>query len=195
MFFLEIFMYTLVLLFFIADCYLILKFIEYLYCTYILKQPPMVSSANVLRKEVLRQITTHYKNAKTICDFGSGFGGLTRLIAKNTNAAVYGLENMPFSVFISKLLDLFYKTNNKTIWCNAFEYMKTTTMKFDVVIAYLGPDTTKKLLKYKNKMHVLILLDFDIKGKKPTRIIDIGYGSTIYHGKFYPHKLFIYEFK
>ena len=51
------------------------------------------------------------------------------------------------------------------------------------------------LLKYKNKMRVLISLDFKIKGVKPTRITKVGSGATIYWGKLYPHKLYIYEFK
>ncbi len=189
------FLYVLVAIVFVLDCYLILKFIEFVYCAHVLKQPPMAASVKDLRKTVVKEINKYYKNAKNICDFGSGFGGLARYISKNTGANVYGLENMPFSVFISKLSDYFCKTTNKTIWCNGFDYMDKTKTKFDVIVAYLGPDLTPHLLKYKNKMRVLISLDFKIKGLKPTRITKVGSGATIYWGKLYPHRLYVYEFK
>ena len=195
MIFLLYLLYVLIAIVFVLDCYLILKFFEFFYCAHVLKQPPMVASNKNLRKTIVYQINKYYKNAKNICVFGSGFGGLVRYISKNTGANVYSLENMPFSMFISKLSDYFSNTNNKTIWCNGFDYMDKTKIKFDIVVAYLSPDLTPKLLKYKNKMRVLISLDFKIKGLKPTRIIKAGLGHTIYWGKLYPHRLYIYEFK
>lgn len=159
-----------------------------------MKQPPMVASTSILRKTVVEQINTYYPNAKNICDFGSGFGGLARFIAKNTKAHVYGLENMPFSVLVSKLADFIHRTNNTTIWCDAFDYMDKTKQKFDIVVAYLGPRITPKLLKYKNKTRVLILLDFKLENIKPTRTIKVGSGYTKYGGKRYPNTLYIYEF-
>ena len=188
------FLYVLTAIIFIVDCYLIIRFIERVYCTCIAKQPPMVATNNKLRQAVVSEINTHYKNAKNICDFGSGFGGLARFIANNTKATVYGLENMPFSVCVSKITDLVRHTKNKTIWTNGFEYMDKTNVFFDVVVAYLGPDAVQKLSKYKNKMRVLILIDFQLKSIKPIRVINVGSGFTRYGGKLYPNKLFIYEF-
>ncbi len=43
---------------------------------------------------------------KKICELGSGFGGLARVIARNTKADVYALENMPFAAFMSKIIDI-----------------------------------------------------------------------------------------
>ena len=68
-------------------------------------------------------------------------------------------------------------------------------MKFDVAIAYLGPTATPMIQKYKDKIKVLISLDFEIKNLKPKHVIDMGHGYTIYKRIKYPHRLFIYEFK
>jgi len=119
---------------------------------------------------------------------------LAHFIANNTNANVFAVENMPFSVFISKFLDIFHKGKNKTVWNDLFKYLDESDINFDVCVAYLGPDLTQKLLKYKHKMPVFISLDFEIAGIKPKRIIDLEHGHTLYKGKKYPHKLFIYEF-
>lgn len=180
----------------IYDLYLGIKFIEFVYCANIVRQPPFVASSDTMRQYAIKQILTKYKKAKNICEVGSGFGGLARAIAFNTNANVYALENMPFSALVSKIAD--YKSkckNNKTIWCDAFKYLKNTDIKFDVAVAYLNPTFTSKLYDYRNKFNVLISIDFEIQGTKPTKIIDIGYGYTTYMGTRYPHKLFIYEFK
>ena len=191
-----ILLYTLLIFFILLDAYLIIKFIEYVFAANVFHQPPLLASNDTLRQLVIEQIVKHYPKSKNICEVGSGFGGLARKIANNTNANVYALENMPFSAFISKLSDFItFTKNNKTIWCDAFDYLAKTNIKFDIAVAYLGPDSTEKLLQYKNKFNVLISLDFEIPHTKPKYIIDMGYGATIYLGKIYPHKVFVYEFK
>ena len=188
--------YFLLVVFCLVDLFLIIKFIEFVYCANIRFQPPLVSSTRKLRQYVINQIRTNYPNAKTICEIGSGFGGLARVIARNTDANVYALENMPFSALVSKILDLAsYCKGNKTIWCDAFKYLDNTPQKFDVAVAFLGPTLTPKIYKYKNKIDVLISLDFEIPKLKPKYVLDIGHGCTVYKKIEYPHKLFIYEFK
>ena len=191
-----ILLYTLLIVFIALDIFLITKSFEYMYAAHILKQPPLLASNNTLRKLTLEQILTHYSNAKNICEVGSGFGGLARMVAHKTDAKVYALENMPFSAFISKTLDIIsFTRNNKTILCDAFKYLDKTNKKFDIAIAYLGPELTTKLLNHKNKFDVLISLDFKIPHLKPKYVVSMGYGNTIYKHKKYPHKIFIYEFK
>ncbi len=191
------FIYILLVFLFIFDIFLAITFIEYRYCADIRHQPPLVSSARHLRRNTIEQIVKYYNKSKNICEIGSGFGGLARAVAKQTKANVYALENMPFSAFISKTCDLLSGCkNNHTIWCDAFEYLAKTNKKFDVAIAYLGPTSTGKIQKYKNKVRVLISLAFEIKDLEPARVIDLSeYGFTVYNKIKYPHKLFIYEFK
>ena len=188
--------YLVLIVFCLVDLFLIFKFIEFVYCANIRFQPPLVSSTRKLRQYVVNQIRTNYPNAKNICEVGSGFGGLARTIARNTGANVYALENMPFSAWTSKILDWISgcKTN-KTIWCDAFKYLDNTNQKFDVAVAFLGPTLTPKIYKYKNKIDVLISLDFEIPELKPKHVLDIGHGCTVYKKIEYPHKLFVYEFK
>lgn len=187
--------YSLLFAVIIFDLYLVFKILEYFYCVYVMHQAPLLASNKKLRHHVVEHLSKHYPHAKHICEIGSGFGGLARSVARKTNANIYALENMPFSVFISKTADIFLKKhNNTTIWCDAFEYLKHTDKHFDVAIAYLGPKATPKIPQYKDKIDVLISLDFEIPNLKPKRIIDLKCGYVIYHKTKYPHKLFIYEF-
>lgn len=188
------FSYFLIVLFVIVDVFLFFKFFEYAYCIIKKKQPPFVPSNNDLRMAVVKQINNHYKDAKLICEVGSGFGALSRYIAKNTNAEVIGLENMPLSAFFSKFLDFLSDSDSKTIWCDAYEYLDKTDKKFDIVVAYMGPEYTNRLKKYNDKIKVIISLDFEMNNMKPNRVIDLGGVATIYNRKKYPHRLYIYEF-
>lgn len=180
---------------FIFDLYLIIIFIEYVYCANIRHQPPLVTSPKKLRKQVICEITSNYPNAKNICELGSGFGGLARMIARKTNANVYALENMPFSAFISKTYDFLSRCkNNKTIYCDAFDYLKKTHRHFDIAIAYLGPHTTPRIKNHHKKIDILISLDFEIPELTPKRVIELKHGYIIYNKIKYPHRLFVYEF-
>lgn len=180
----------------IFDIYLGVKFFEYVYCSHIKHQPPLVASPSCLRRATVEQIVKYYNKSKNICEIGSGFGGLARVIAMQTKANVYALENMPFSAFISKISDLLSRCkNNHTIWCDAFEYLDKTNKKFDVAVAYLGPTAIPKIQQYKNKIRVLISLDFEIKGLTPVRVIDLSKnGYILYNRVKYPHRLFVYNF-
>lgn len=189
----QVFLYSLVVFLIVLYVFLAIKFIEYIYCVHVKNQPPLVGSSRDLHRLVINQIKTYYDNAKNICEIGSGFGGLARDIANNTAADVWALENMPFTAGVSKFLDFMMGARSKTIWCDAFDWLNKTDKKIDVAVAYLGPSFTKKLLKYKHKICVIISLDFEIKGKKPTRVIDLGHGYTLYNHKKYPHRVFVYE--
>lgn len=99
------FLYTILIVFFLFYLYFFIKVFEHLYCSFIRKQVPFVPSHKKSRKAVADQINTYYKNAKNVLEIGSGFGGLARYTARNTDTNVVALENMIFSASISKLLD------------------------------------------------------------------------------------------
>ena len=162
---------------------------------FFMHQPPFVPSVNKLRKAAVEYIVEFYPNAKNIVEIGSGYGGFAREVAKNTNANVIGIENMPMAALVSFCADLFSKTKSKTVWCDAFDYLDKTDICFDVGLAYLGPDLTPELKKFSKKIKVLISLDFEIPELNPVKVIDLKCGYTIYNRVRYPHKLFIYEFK
>ncbi len=185
--------YFFILLFVLIDLFLLIKFVEYIYCSHFVRQPPLVQSIAPLRQATTDYIRANYKNAQNICELGSGFGGLARQVARKTRARVYALENMPFSAFLSKVLDIITMSRNRTIWCDAFKYLDDTDVKFDIAIAYLGPDFTNRIYVYRDKIRILISLDFELDGVAPISIIDVGHGYTRYNGKKYPHKLFIYD--
>lgn len=177
----------------ILDIWLLIKLIEYLYCAFVLHQPPFVPSNKKLRQLIAREINLHYPNTQRICEIGSGHGGLVRYIARHTRARVYGIENMPWAILNAKFFGMFCP-RAYTIWMDAFEYLGMQDQPFDVAIAYLSPAFTQKLTRYGNCFRVLISIDFECAGKTPRRVIDLGRGYTRYMGKKYPHRLYIYEF-
>ena len=168
--------------------------VEYLWCAFIKHQAPCVASSGNLKRETVRVIRQFYPDTKHIIEIGSGHGGLARYVARRTGANVIAVENMPFAAMISKIGDCFCMAKSKTLWVDAFDYLDKTDKKFDVAIAYLGPRLTPKLIKHKNKIKVLITMDFEIGEMVPVRIIDLKRGSVTYNNKKYPHKLFVYEF-
>lgn len=175
------------------EIYLLVRGAEYLYAAFIRRQPPFVPSNKYLRRATGDVICNNYPCAKLVCEIGSGFGGLSRYIARRCNCNVIALENMMFSSFVSWCGDLFCR-QSRTIRCDALKYMKNTDKHFDIAVAYLGPKLTPTLSEYKDKFSVLITLDFEIPEMRPVRIIDVGHGMTRYNGVLYPHKLFIYKF-
>lgn len=188
---LEIFIYFLLGALIVYEIFLV----QQIYCSYFHKQVPLVPSSRNNRKFIIREIKENYKNAKYICEIGSGLGGLSRKIARNTNAKVIGIENMYLNVVVSKIFDFLSMTTSETVLCDAFEFLDKTKIHFDVAVAFMGPIETNFIAKYKNKIDVLISIDFELKNLKPNKVINTGAGYTLFNGKKYPHRLYIYNFK
>jgi len=144
---------------------------------------------------VVKEILTHYGTASNICEIGSGHGGLARYIACQCGVRVTAIENMPFSVLVSKIADVFCMGKCHTVWADAFEWLESVRAPMDIAVAYLGPVSTARLADYSDKFNVLISLDFKIPGMIPVRTIDVGGGYTLYRKQKYPHRLFVYQFK
>lgn len=189
-----IFVYLLVLVLVAVDIWLGIKFVEYACCVFVRHQPPFVPANKKLQRAVVDEILSHYGNAATVCEIGAGHGGLARYIARHCNVRVVALENMPFAASVSKVLGIFCRGRCKTIWCDAFEWLDNATEPADIAVAYLGPKLTPRLASYGDKVKVLLSLDFEIPNMRPVRVIDVCDGHTIYGGKKYPHRLFVYEF-
>ena len=170
-------------------CYLV----EYVYAAFIKKQVPFSPSHPQSRTAIVQQIKTFYPDAVSVVDIGAGYGGLARYVAKKLNTDVLALENMPWCAFVSRILGVFAGGRVKTIYCDAFDFLNKYQDRFDVAIAYLGPIDSKKLLKYKKKLKVLISITFEISELKPVRVIDLNCGGVLFNGVKYPHKLFVYE--
>ena len=190
----NLFLYSIIVIFTIFEIFMMIYLIEHFICIHVLHQVPFVTTPKQTMKLIVKEIIKNYPNTKYICEIGSGYGSMARFIGKKTGANIIALENMPFSVFFSKIADLF-QTKSKTIKCDAFQFLSETKQKFDIGIAYLSPTASNELLKYKNKIKTLITLDFAINGLKPTKTINVGHGYTYYNHKQYPHKIFIYDFE
>ena len=166
---------------------------EHFIVGYIWRQIPCVSSSRVLRRAVATEIQK-YKNVKSVCEIGSGYGGLARFVARKCNVDVVAVENVWFTFAVSYVLSLFFCGNRVQHVCaDAFEYLKNENLHFDVGLAYLGPKVNDELRDLMSRFDVLICLDVPMSNAKPVRVVDVGCGYTKFGKEKYPHKLFFYE--
>lgn len=182
-----------IILIVLIELYVFVSGIEYIWCVSH-NQIPFVHSSIYLRRAAVTEIKKHFPNATSLCDIGAGYGGLARHIARNTNMYVVALENMPFTITVARIMNLITRPRIKIIKCDAFEYLNTSP-KFNIGVAYLGPNVNYRLAKYKNKFDAIITFDVPIDKLKPTRIINVGHGHTTYGHYKFPHKLFVYDFR
>ena len=188
------FIYVLVTVIACVTVYYGAKFIEYSWNVIVSKQPPFVPAIDAECAAVANQINVFYPRAKTVLELGSGYGGLARYIARNTNACVIGVERMPATALISWGLDKLCRVKSRTVWGDVFQYLENMDGQADIVVAYMGPEVTAGLVRYANKFNVLISVDFEIPEIKTVRVVDVCDGCTRYRGKKYPHRLYVYEF-
>ncbi len=169
--------------------------LEHIFSRRVKNQYPPVSCRSGHIRALIREIRTHYPNAKVGVDIGAGVGRLARAVSRGTGMYIYGIENMPVSICVARILNfLTGATRVRMIYADAFEYLANYDGRFDIGIAYLGPGMNYMLGPIMSKFRVVITLDVEIPGLTPTRIIDAGGGYTRYHGVGkYPHRLFVYE--
>ena len=177
----------------LLELYLLFSMTEYIWCVFH-NQIPFVASARPLRRAVVDAINKYYPNATSIVDIGAGYGGLARHIARNCDATVVALENMPFTITVSRVFNSITRSRVQIIKCDAFEYLKSSP-RFDIGIAYLGPNVNPRLIKYTKQFNMLITLDVPIAGLHPVHTVNVGHGFTRYGRHKFPHKLFIYDFR
>lgn len=173
--------------------YMFIESFELVIC-HIRHKIPLVPSTGRLRRAAINEIRTNFPGARTAVDIGSGYGGLARMIARRCKMDVIGLENMPFAAIVSKIKDRITFSRNKTIWCDAFDYMRNHD-KFDIAVAYMGPGFNEELYKYTDHFDVLITLVIPAANLTPTRIITLPRGYTRYGLKKYPHRLYVYDLR
>lgn len=155
---------------------------------------PLVPSTHRLRMAVINEIRTNFPDMHTAVDIGSGYGGMARMIGRKCKMNVVSLENMPFAATVSKIKDRITFSRNKTVWCDAFDYL-TQNGKFDIAVAYMGPGFNEDLHKYTDHFDVLITLVIPADKLTPTRVITLPRGYTRYGLKKYPHRLYVYDLR
>lgn len=189
----QIIFYIFVVILSVFVVYMFIDSAEQVIC-HIRRKIPLVPSTQRLRRAVVNEIQTNFPNMHTAVDIGSGYGGLARMIARRCKMDVSALENMPFAAIVSKIKDCITFSRNKTIWCDAFEYLRNCD-GFDIAVAYMGPGFNEDLYKYADKFQVLITLVIPADGLTPTRIVTLPRGRTRYGRHLYQHKLYIYDMR
>ena len=175
------------------EIYWLLRMVEFIWAGYIKRQIPFVASDNKLRMAVINEIKKDYPEYKTMCEIGSGYGGMARAVARGCGMRVTALENMPFTYFVARVLDFVSGARGvKTLRVDAFKWLGEYDGVFDIGLAYLGAGVNDRLIDYMHRFRVLFVLDVPMSNMVPVRVVDIGGGFTRYGDKKYPHKLFIY---
>ena len=173
--------------------YIWIKSLEYLWCIFVLHQIPFVASDRLLRRATVQVINQYCPDVKTVCEIGSGYGGLARFVARRCGADVVALENMPFTNFVARMGSFLPGGGRvQNIRADAFKYLGQGK-SFDVGVAYLGPVVNARLVDVMSCFKILIVLDVPIPYVEPTAVIDVGRGFTRYGRLKFPHKLFVYK--
>jgi hypothetical protein len=149
---------------------------------------PKVQSSRRLRDAVVRELGKMDFNS--VCDIGSGFGGMCERVARAfPSARVFGIEIMPMP-FIMSIVARFFgliprRVNFKL--GNFFSRVKKSD-GFDVGISYQLPNASKRVeSEIMDKFKILIVLDFPLPNRAPTRKIKL-------HRDFLgQHWLYVYE--
>jgi len=159
------------------------------------RRVPLVPSSRALRDAVIKEINTHYPHMKTVCDIGGGYGGLGRAIGHGCGMHVTSIEVLPFPALVSKTADILTRVGSKTIWADAFKYLSASYEKFDIVVAYLGPEFNARLPEILGGARVLITLSMPVPRLSAIREVEIPNGGITRFGRvLYPNRLFVYEF-
>ncbi len=191
----EFLFYLFVILLAGLELYWLVRSVEYICAAVFKRQIPFVASDIKLRMAVVNEIKNNYPECKTLCEIGSGYGGMARMVARHCNMRVWALENMPFTYAVARVADVMFCARNvKTLRVDAFKWLAEYDAVFDIGVAYLGPGVNDRLLNYRDKFKVLFVLDVPISDVVPTRVVEIGGGHTRFGRKKYPHRLFVYEF-
>lgn len=103
----KIFLWCLVAVIASVELYWACKFTEYVYCAFFRRQPPNEPSVHIHHVAVVWALRAYYPNARRICEIGCGSGGMVRYIARRVRAQVTGIENMPLSVLMARMRNLF----------------------------------------------------------------------------------------
>jgi hypothetical protein len=149
-----------------------------------------IPSAKPLRIAVARQIKKYYSNAETILDIGSGWGGMSRFLARQfPDKKVTGIELMLMPFTYSKITNWICCVGNvRFVRANAFKFLRKSENNFDIGVAYLLTPAMAELSDFHDKLGAVLALDFPFPNIKPTRKINLHYKDCL--GE---HWLYVYE--
>ncbi len=180
------FYYLDIFLWIILGVFILVQLTEFIICV-ARKLSPQVRSGDPMRAAVVGQIREFAPNAKTVIDIGSGFGTMTRSVARAFPCAdVIGIEIMPTPYLYSLVRGMLFK-NVKLTFGNAFKFLDNYNKKFDVGITYLLTPEMPKVQKYMSRFKVLMVLDFPLPDATPVKTIKL-------HRDFLgQHYLYVYK--
>jgi hypothetical protein len=150
---------------------------------------PKVQSSRRLRDAVIRELQSIGK-FDSVCDVGSGFGGMCGRIARAfPSARVSGIEIMPMPFMMSKIARFFgWIPRRVEFYFGDFFARVKKSGGFDVGVAYQLPSVAKRMeSEIMNKFNILIVLDFPLPNVVPVRKI------KLHHDFLGRHWMFVYK--
>ncbi|MCL1902046.1 MAG: tRNA (guanine-N(7)-)-methyltransferase [Alphaproteobacteria bacterium] len=135
---------------------------------------PEVASPAKLRAAVIKEIAEHYGDYKTVLEIGSCYGGFARAIAlANPDKTVDGVEIMPAPFMISKFMKLFRGPKNMNFkFGDAVKFINKSD-GYDIGVTWLTTPVMKCIEPVADRFKVLLVLDFPLPGRAPTRVIKL----------------------
>jgi hypothetical protein len=135
---------------------------------------PKVPSGRRLRAAVVRELDGI--DFHSVCDVGSGFGGMCGRIARAfPSANVSGIEIMPMPYFMSKIARFFRSIPRRVRFYlgDCFARIKKSD-GFDVGIFYQLPRmSTRVESEIMDKFKILIVLDFPLPNSAPMKKVKL----------------------
>lgn len=149
---------------------------------------PPIPSTKKSRKKAIELIKKHDNKFGDIVEIGTGWGGLTLMLAKEfptRNIITYEISFIPY--LCSKILFKLLKINNiKTYNKDAFKQLSSGAIKPSTIVYYLCDTTNIKVREiYKESNDVLFVCNtyaMDEEDAQPLEVIDSEdlFKSTIY---------------
>jgi 2-polyprenyl-3-methyl-5-hydroxy-6-metoxy-1,4-benzoquinol methylase len=149
---------------------------------------PRVWSSRRLRDGVMLEL--HGMKFESVCDLGSGWGGMCGRIAREfPSAAVRGFEIMPMPFAWSKVMRLLGLIPRRADFTRGdfFSLIKNGN-GFDVCVCYQVRRNMPRIeSELMDKFKVLLVLDFPLPNAQPAKKI------KLHHDSLGQHYLYVYE--
>ncbi|MDR2269087.1 MAG: hypothetical protein LBD94_02785 [Rickettsiales bacterium] len=156
------------------------------------RNAPEIPSSAKLRAAIVREIAENYPDAKTVLDIGACYGGMARAVAvKFPDKKVFGIEIMPAPYLVSRILKFFRGPKNMgLIFGDGMKFVEKSD-GFDIGITWLLSPMMGRVEKISGKFGVMLVLDFKLPNKTPTRVIKLHATGARASAPF--HILYVYE--
>lgn len=148
--------------------------------TFVFSMAPPVPSTRKSRRQVVKYIDTYIGESSSILEIGTGWGGMTRIVAKaNPDKKIISYEISLIPYLFSRLIFLIFPFKNVELhYGDAFKAMDKDEINPDCMIFYLCSGLEQRMSDYNG---FIITVNFPIKNRTPLDSVvtnDFAHGSV-----------------